>query len=461
MASTNSQVRFVSAPALTSEADGVLLQPAQVLDDYTEKVNEVSPTFTILNLKCNTESEFDAKTALNVHSFNFALPHIVKTATNEFAQDARGQLVELLRVGVSFKNVTNQDVEVHANLPLARQISDQKVFTRISGFRVKMGKKSMLVDDIVLKPGQTGTFKVNVKALANEYVPMQNIIAKRSWVNMIAFCVVTKNINLSSGDPFSDSAAILEARPKAMYTRRKNHPVVDDLVTINMQSKENFQLNALGGFSDLYEVFPVDVTGSKSPDSGEVYNSFTIFEGESNCMMIRQQCQEGDLMGYQTLPLSEDRHIVGLTVRRLGGALKPLTLEGRQDFGNRLIIPGLNINFGNIHEQYDGPMSGPITSYWRFDPALGYWCLFDESKQENAEVIHPLDKGTYVSSLIPIILMDGVYTKEQREAKMKALIETGGTNLHGLSFGLPDVWGSKVRASVSTVEVVGKISGNV
>lgn len=458
---TTSHLRFTTTPkGKVQESGGFLVQPAQVLDDYTEKVNEVAPIFTILKSQCSTQTEFDIKTA-SVHSFNFALPHLLKISDTDMVKDKRGQLVELLRTGVSFKNVTNQDIEIHANLPVTKQMSGTTIYTRVSGFRVKVGKKSTLVDDVVLKPNQTGTFKVNLKALSNEYVPLQRKFAERLWLNIIAFCVVVKNTNFETGAAYDPETSIVEARPKAMYTRRKNHPLpVSGILT--EQSDKNFEVCTLGGFSDLYEVYPTDATEPAIKPYAGAYPHKPIWAGEglSECNFVRDQIVEGDQLGMTTIPTGSTHHLAGLTVRKLGGPAKPLNLGSLQGYANRIIVPGLCVNSGDITPAWNGPMAGPITSVWRWDGTKGYWLLFDEQTQQNKGVIHPLDHGTYVSTLDPIIHMTGIYNKEERAAHLKKLIESGGVNQHGLRFGNPDPWGTPIRNSVAVVEVVGKVSGN-
>merc|ERR1739838_226532 len=221
-------------PKSSAASEGILLEPKQTLDDIIEKVNEVSPTFTLLSSKCTTETKFDAKD-VQTFSFGFAIPHLVTPEANVIADDPRGALVEMLRTGVSFKNVSNQDVKIYGNIPIAKQHYPGQIYTRISGFHSKQSKGDM-TDDITLKAGQTGTFKVHLKRLANENVPMEQVKEGRVWINMITFCVVIKNVNQETGEAYNDVASILEARPKAQYTKRKSHPIIKNTESLSCRA---------------------------------------------------------------------------------------------------------------------------------------------------------------------------------------------------------------------------------
>jgi hypothetical protein len=477
------QIRTIRPPQLREDTDGVVVEPAQTLDDVQDKVHEVSPTYTILASKCITETIFDSGVTEDIQAFDFALPHLVKTTDTTYQDDVRGQLVELLRSGVSFKNVSNQEVRIHANMPVCKQHYPTEIYTRLSGFRNKVGKKGQLVDDIVLKPGETGTFKVNIKYMANEYLPMQRIDSDRVWINMIAFAVVTRNTNIETGVAYNDDTAIVELRPKMLYTRKKSHPITEQSITTTYQSKENFALTALAAFDDLYTVYPINVKGSsRIPDAQHmnVPMDFEIFGDATECPMAitRQQVREGDLIGYhevQLHPPEKDRsgkhlkhggipkdaphHAIGLTVAKVGGGSRPLEMSDYQTGGYRLCIPGLNINSGDIHPSYSGPMAGPITSWWKYDRASGYWLLFDEVQQAPVWVADPLDGQEICSTQMPVFIVSGVYNKQEKEEQLNEIM-LRGVSEHGLKYGTPNPWGTVVRKSVSVIEVVGKVGGN-
>jgi len=458
------QFQTTKPPKSTGPVDGILLEPKQTLDDVIEKVNEVSPTFTLLASRCTTETEFDAKT-VNTYSFGFAVPHIVKTSATEVADDPRGVLAELMRTGVSFKNVSNQDVTLHANIPIAKQHYPGAIYTRLSGFHSK-NKKNQMTDDIVLKPGQTGTFKTNLKNLANEYVPMEQVKESRVWINIITFAVVIKNINQETGAPYSVDASILEARPKAMYTKRKSNPIVESGVTLTKQSSENFVLQGLTGYTDLYMVDPVNAAGGnkKMIDMKDnIYKSVAadmeVFRGgDVDATFIQDAVREGDLLGvHRVLVTKKDQthaksyYGAGLIVKRVGGNERPLELSSRQSGGNRLIIMGFNVaaNPGEAQIYF---------SNWKWDPNVGHWVLWDDYEQQARYSDDSLMDFTPVSTGMPIMLIEGVYTKMEKEEMTRKLLAVG-FNEHGQPYGKPKGFGDFLRKAVSVLEVVGKVAG--
>jgi hypothetical protein len=459
-------------PKLSATSEGILLDPKQTLDDNIDKVNEVSPTFTLLSTRCTTESNFDAKT-VHTLSFGFALPHLVTTKANVIADDPRGALVEMLRTGVSFKNVSNQDVKIYANLPIAKQTKPGQIYTRISGFHAKH-KKGDMTDDITLQPDQTGTFKVHLKRLANEYVPMEQVKEGRVWINIITFCVVMKNVNQETGGAYNKDASILEARPKALYTIRKSHPQIPTGGTLVQQDTENFVLQAMSGYTDLFSVDPVSaIGGSPVVPAGQIPRSIApqkdIFRGgDIDATFIQDAAIEGDLIGFAKVLVTSKTprpgvtyldhphppysyYTAGLKIKRIGGHDRPLELSGRHAGGHRLIVMGLN--------SMSNPKAPQIYySYWKWNANVGHWILWDDFEQQARYVDENLAQITPVSSAMPIVLLENVYTKEERLEIEEELIKTG-FSATGLPYGRPQSFGEFLRKAISVLEVVGKIAG--
>jgi len=455
------QFRAVVPPHATATSDGILLEPKQTLDDVIEKVNEVAPTFTLLAKKCSTETEFDAKT-VNTYSFGFAVPHLVRTDTTTVADDPRGMLVEMFRTGVSFKNVSNQPVTIHANIPIAKQHIPGMIYTRLSGFRKSKGNK--LQDDITLQPGGTGTFKVNLKYLANEYIPMEQIKDNRVWINMMVFAVIIKNVNQETGLPYSEDASILEARPKALYTKRKSNPIIAPTDTLAKQSEENFVLQGMDGYTDLYAVEPVSVEGSQysalKNEFGSPAAAVPVFTGECNLSWIQEAFAEGDLLGAQKCMVSREvdgrtqsYYTLGLITKRVGGNLRPLDLRSRQGIGTRLIIPGFNVNASPGGDSV-------FYSNWKWDQNSGHWVLWDDYEQMARYADDRFNDFTPVSTAMPMLFLDGVYTREQREEMMAATL-LKGANEFGQPYGKPKGFGEFLRKAISVIEVVAKVAGAI
>jgi len=460
------QFQTIKPPKTGGASDGVLLEPKQTLDDVIEKVHEVAPTFTMLASRCTTESNFDAKT-VKTFSFGFAVPHIVRTSATEIADDPRGVLAELIRTGVSFKNVSNQDVTIHANIPIAKQHYPGSIYTRLSGFHSK-SRKNQMTDDVVIKPGKTATFKTNLKGLANEYVPMEQVKESRVWINLITFAVVIRNINQETGAAYNDEASILEARPKALYTKRKSNPIVESGMTLTMQATENFVLQALTGYADLYMVDPVNAAGGnraaldiKDNIYKSVADDMQIFRGgDVDATFIQDAVREGDLLGVKKVlvtkagqPHSRAYFGAGLIVKRVGGNERPLELSSRQSGGSRLIIMGFNVSASSGSSQV-------FFSNWKWDPNVGHWVLWDDYEQQARYADDSLMDFTPISTGMPVVLIEGVYTREEREEMERQLLAIG-VNEHGQPYGKPKAFGDFIRKAISVLEVVGKVAGFV
>lgn len=370
-----------------------------------------------------------------------------------------------MRTGVSFKNVSNQDVTLHANIPIAKQHYPGSIYTRLSGFHSK-SKKNQMTDDIVLKPGQTGTFKTNLKGLANEYVPMEQVKESRVWINIITFAVVIKNINQETGAAYNDEASILEARPKALYTKRKSNPIVESGMTLSMQATENFVLQALDGYSDLYMVDPVSATGGNRAAidmKDNIYKSVAadmeVFRGgDVDATFIQDAVREGDLLGVHRVlvtkasqPHAKSYYGAGLIVKRVGGNERPLEMSSRQSGGARLIIMGFNVAASPSSPQV-------FFSNWKWDPNVGHWVLWDDYEQQARYADDSLMDFTPISTGMPVMLIEGVYTKMKKEEMERKLLAIG-VNEHGQPYGKPRAFGDFLRKAVSVLEVVGKVAG--
>jgi hypothetical protein len=453
--------QLVKAPRIDADpAVGFLVDPPQTLDDVIEKVNESSPKYTIQAQSCSTESEFDTNT-LKVYSFAFAIPHIVQTSEFVWADDARGALVELQRVGVSFKNVSNQDISLHANVPIAKQFKPQLIYTRLSGFHTK-GKKGAMSDDIVLQPGQTATFKVNLKQLSNEYIPMEKHEEARLWINLCTFGIVIKDINQQTGTSYAPASSVVEAMPKATYTKRKSNPVLLPGVELDYQAQENFVLQKMdNGFSDLYNVDVVDVSST-----GQIGDHFyrrpgrqlDIFPGgDVQATYIQDAIAEGPLLGiHKVLAKNIEGNnvtIAGLTISEYDGEETPLSLRFRRATGNRLLVPALTLS--NLPTTSYGEMVESFSNF-KWHEESSHWVLWDEKTEQPVVVNKTLTNLTPISAGIPMVLLRGVHTKLEKEQQIQMYI--GLTNVHGQPYGRPQSFGTFIRKAFSVIEVVAQIA---
>jgi hypothetical protein len=444
------------------ETEGILLEPPQTLDDIIEKVNEVSPTFTLLAEKCSDNTSFCNQEEVKVYSYGFAVPHTLKTSVTNIALDSRGVVSELIRCGMSFKNVSNQTIRIHANLPVAKMTRPGSIYTRLSGFYTKgKSKKRAMTDDVTLEPEDTIAFKVNLKNLVNEYVNMEQAQEGRLWINICTFCVVIDNINQETGAAFANKAEIVELRPKAVYTKRKSVVTKDSQMTYTDQIQENFVLMEMAGFDDLYAVDPVDAyTNFYSKDVSRLggNNAGTgtdiITGGESDVRWTQEAYREGDLIGVDKVNITKDAKSytgVGLVIKKTGGNARPVDLNNFQAGGTRLIIPGFNVA--------ESPGYAPVFfSYFKYDPNVGHWVLWDDYEERPRYADDDLNQFTPCSAAIPIMVIEDVYTKKEKEEQLQLALELG-TNQFGQPYGRPRGFGTFLKKALSILEVVAKVGG--
>lgn len=474
----NSSSIYKSAPKASAAVPGVLVDPPQTTDDIVEKVTESSPAFSLLASRCTTESEFSELTNIKVYSFAFALPHLVEVAENELWDDPRGAIVELLRTGVSFRNISKTELTLHANTPIAFQHTPEAIYARLSGFYRSAGKKKgqKMSDDCHLKPGQTVTFKINWKNLPNEYTPLMQAKESRLWMNLVNFAVEIKNINQETGAEFNDLSSMLSMIPKATYTKRQSNPIPPTGSTIaGMQGSENFVLQEMAGAGDLFSVYPISVQsgGKLAPGSRPLVSAsgpHKVFELEGyEVSFIQSAVNEGDLFGVEVVPVSRDNYTssneggksvpasysgTGLCVKIVGGHLRPLELKTYQGAGNRVVIVGFNV---------DGVLANSPISYssYKWDQNTGYWMLWDDDYQvprRAPEELIIMENFTPVSTRMPLMIVKGVYTKKEQLEMHKALLQRG-QNDYGQPFGDPRGFGTFLKKAIGVLTVVGQVAG--
>jgi len=476
----NSNSIYKAVPRVRAAVPGVLVDPPQTTDDIVEKVTEASPAFSLLASRCTTESEFSEMTNLKVYSFAFALPHLVEDTPTELFDDPRGAIVELLRTGVSFRNISKTELTLHANTPIAFQHTPDKIYARLSGFYRSAGKKKgqKMSDDCHLKPGQTVTFKINWKNLPNEYTPLMQAKESRLWMNLINFAVEIKNINQETGAEFNALSSMLSMMPKATYTKRQSNPIPPTgSVIAGMQDTENFVLQEMAGAGDLFSVYPISVQsgGKQIPGSSplqDVSVPHSVFGKQGyEVDFIQSAMNEGDLFGVETVAVSRDNYNVssnehggkampsayegtGLCVKRVGGNLRPLELRNYQGGGNRLVIVGFNV---------DGLSSDAPISYssYKWDQNTGYWMLWDDDYQgprRAPDELVIMENFTPVSTRMPIMVVQGVYTKKEQLEMHEALMQRG-QNDYGQPFGDPRGFGTFLKKAIGVLTVVGQVAG--
>jgi len=461
-------VMYASSPVARLSVDGILVDPPQTTDDQIEKVTENSPAFSMLASRCTTESEFD-KLELKVYSFAFALPHLVQTADKVLADDPRGAIVEMIRTGVSFRNISKTELTLHANTPIAYQHTPDKIYARLSGFYRSNGKKKghTKSDDCHLKPGQTVTFKINWKNLPNEYTPLTAAKEGRFWMNLVNFAVEIKNINQETGAEFNDLSSMLSMMPKATYTKRQSNPVLETGFSLGpMQDTENFVLQKMAGSADLFAVAPISVQAGAKNIPGQIpLNAATrdvdVYDG---LVYTQSATVEGDLFGVHVVNVTRANYGesqtgketpktyvgTGLSVKRVGGHDRPLDLRNYQGQGNRLIIVGMTVSATPVD-----PAISMCSFKW--DTNTGYWILWDDFEQAPRAAPDKLTAFTPLSTKMPVMIVSGVYTREE-ELQLQEELMARGQNEYGQPFGQPKGFGDFLKKAIGVITIVGKVA---
>jgi len=406
---------------------------------------------TVLGGFCTNASDFDDQN-IQVHSICWAVPHLLKVSEKELRDDPRGALVMLKESQLSFRNVSGNEVIIHANTPVARLDSPDAIYARASGFR----RGGTITDDIILKPQETLTYSVPWEKMQSN-VPLTTVKGERLWMNMITFCVEMKNVSSQTGVQIPESAEVVTIIPKTRYWKRKSNPIPPDAdlgITITDQDGENFGFQSLGGIEDLYKVQPVDAMGGSSPigtslDGRFVRDKVLFSTSPGRVVLCQDAYNEGDLLGISGLNLG-DYTTAALKIRnRFGSVYEFLKMESRVAENVRLMIQGLSV----ASDDRDPTFS---YSYFKFDKTVtegGAWVLWDEDRGQPRSADPKLGIETVMSSFVPIMVIEGLQHISPDKFK-------GYANVHGQPYGDPKAFSDDgfIKKSISVLTVIGKIA---
>jgi len=427
----------------------ILCDPAQTTDDFQEDCLEKSPKMTVLGGFCTNASDFDDQN-IKVHSVAWAIPHLLKVSETELKDDPRGALVMLKESQLSFRNVSMNEIILHANTPVARLDNPDSIYARASGFR----KGGTITDDVILKPGETLTYSIPWEKMQSN-TPMTTVKDGRLWMNMITFCVEMKNVSSLTGQFIPENAEVVTIIPKTRYWKRKSNPIPPDADTgmsITMQDDEHFGFATLGGIEDLYKVEPVDAMGAVMADSqvldGRYVRDKVLFASRPGRVTLCQDAyNEGDLLGVAGLNLG-DYTTAALKVRaRFGDLYEFLKLTTRRAENVRVLIQGLSV----ASDDRDPTFS---YSYFKFDADVvegGAWILWDEDRKQPRSADPKLGIETVMSTFVPLMVIEGL-----QQPKLEKF--QGFYNIHGQPYGEPKAFGDFITKTISVISVISKIA---
>jgi hypothetical protein len=428
----------------------VLCDPASTTDDFQEDCLEKSPKMTVLGGFCTNASDFDDQ-KLQVHSICWAIPHLLKVSEESLLDDPRGALVMLKESQLSFRNVSMNEVIIHANTPVARLDNPDAIYARASGFR----KGGTITDDVILKPGETLTYSVPWEKMQSN-VPLTTVKDMRLWMNMITFCVEMKNVSSLTGSVIPENAEVVTIIPKTRYWKRKSNPIPPDAdsgVTLDFQDDENFGFQTLGGIEDLYKVQPVDAMGSTPPASGldgRYVRDKVLFSANPGRVVLCQDAYaEGDLLGIAGLNIG-DYTTAALKIRnRFGSVYEFLKMKSRVAENVRLVVQGLTV----ASDERDPTFS---YSYFKFVKEYadeGAWVLWDEDRKQPRSADPKMGIETVMSSFVPIMVIEGLQHLHPDRFK-------GYSNVHGQPYGDPQPFaeGEFITKAISVISVISRVA---
>lgn len=446
--------RFAKVNDPKNDDSFILCDPPQTTDDFQEDCLEKSPKFTVLGGLCTNSSDFDDMD-LKVHSLAWAIPHFLQVAEKKFRDDMRGDLVLLKESQLSFRNVSMNEIILHANTPVARLDNPDAIYARASGFR----RNGTISDDVVLKPGETLTYSVSWEKMQG-YTPMTTIKEERLWMNMITFCVEMKNVSSLTGDVIPENAEVVSIIPKTRYWKRKSNPLPYDAsenIEVKFQSDQNYAFQTLdGGATDLYKVEPIDAQGSapvgaKLLDGRYVRDQVLFGARPGRTVLCQDAYNEGDLLGVAGLKL-KDYSTAALKIRKRdqSQSFGFLQMPTRQGENIRLLVQGLNVSSDDRDPTFS-------YSYFKYvenvAPTISAWVLWDEERNEPRSADPKLGIETVVSAFIPIMVLEGL-------RKPKLNLE-GRFSENGQPYGAPKAFSDFIKTSVSVISVISKIAGFV
>lgn len=432
-----------------AESEFLLTDPAPTTDDFQEDCLEKSLKMTVCGGLCTNASDFN-NSKLKVHTVSWCIPHLLKVSESVLRDDPRGAIVMLKESQLSFKNVSNVEVILHANTPVARLDNPDVIYARASGFR----KGNVVSDDMVLKPGETLTYSIPWDKMQSN-IPITTIMNERLWMSMITFCVEMRNINPETGAVFPENEEIVTIIPKTRYWKRKSNPIPPDEdsgITIEMQGTENFGFATLGGITDLYTVNPIDAMGGtlvkgKDFDGRYVRDSIMFATRPGRVVHCQDAFNEGDLLGIGGYNTGEYVTAQLMIKQRLGGFV-PLQLPSRQATTTRLLVPGLCVS----SEDRDSAFS---YSYFKFEVDMGTgegrWILWDEQAGEPRGVDPGLGIETTMSAYTPIMVIEGL-----NKPKIERFY--GYYSEFGQPYGDPKGFADFIKTTISVISIISKVA---
>jgi len=433
-----------------TESEFLLTDPAPTTDDFQEDCLEKSLKMTVCGGLCTNSTDFN-NSNLKVHTVSWCIPHLLKVSESILRDDPRGAIVMLKESQLSFKNVSNVEVILHANTPVARLDNPDVIYARASGFR----KGNVVSDDMILKPGETLTYSVPWDKMQSN-IPITTIKNERLWMNMITFCVEMRNINPVTGTVFPENEEIVTIIPKTRYWKRKSNPIPPDEdlgITIEMQGSENFGFATLGGITDLYTVNPIDAMGgalvkTKDFDGRYVRDSVMFATRPGRVVYCQDAFNEGDLLGIGGYNLGDYTTAQLMVRKRFGDVFEPLQLPSRQAKNIRVLVPGLCIS----SEDRDPAFS---YSYFKFEmneeTGEGRWILWDEDANEPRGVDPGLGIETTMSAFTPLMVLDGLNTPKVEKFY-------GYYSEFGQPYGDPKGFADFIKTTISVISVISKVA---
>jgi len=373
----------VGKDARTEEAATVYVDPLESSGTELPVVEDKGQVVTMTRSSCSDTENFTSN-VMKVFSLVFNLPVFFQESATAIVQDKRGTLVELYSTGVSFRNVSMNDVTIHCNTPVSIA-GDSFVFARLPGFFKKTGNgKKRFADSVSLKPNQSAIYSVNWKDLPSSYTPIKTSSSGNFGITAATFSVHIHNAILSeaSATTINELSETVQVQPMAKYLLREQDAVANSEVgqVVKIVEVPHFSMAQLpSNEKSLWGIDPL--TPAAAAYLTDPRKFITDASTVTSNTFISDLSVEGTFFGAMEENVSGYTYpVITLAVKNgISGSDKPASLISRQSILTRIGVVGLNFStFGEDRNQGGPAQNATSMSVFKWDTRVNRWLLWND-----------------------------------------------------------------------------------
>jgi len=362
---------FKSNTVPREDLESVYTAPVNESADQLNLCEDSSAVITMTRDACSDGLTF-CNGVMKVYALLYNLPVAFRSSTTKIEVDKRGSLVEMRSTGVKFKNISHEDVEVHANCPFGIYNTND-VFARLPGFKDSKGRLS---DSVIIKPGHTAKFMSDWTRMPANYSPIKGGDDGTPDVVICNFAVRIRSTTFSTQQV---SAEILSMKAFSRYVGRTDSLVnVATGEALSVVQRPHFNFNKLeGGEQALLGLDPISESTlaflespvdfiERATGPGSLINDLQA-EGITHYGLL-----EINRLGNYSYP------VVVLAGRTGSAAPRPVALVNRQSVLSRIVLPTTSMTiFGEYSAT--GPGQNKVTcNTFAWDSPNSCWVLWDD-----------------------------------------------------------------------------------